>query len=278
MNKRIYGETSLVYRRLLAHFAKKGMDWFSVAHVRAFMPELAEYKLREYMRGMVAAELVVCIRKGTYCIVPTGQDFKTFSPDWRMLAEPITKQEHYIAFRSALQIHQQNMQAPPAVQLVLQNQIDFFGTVLEYAPFQVIRFDKTHFFGYEKTWLNSSKYVFCSDLEKTLIDCLYKTKYAGGVLGIAKAIYTLKDKIDCEKLLEYATLFASNVVIKRLGYLLETLKINTRIIEVLREMCLPSSISLLDPDYPAYGAILTRWNIRKNVDVDIEAIMNYWQV
>ena len=68
--------------------------------------------------------------------------------------------------------------------------------------------------------------MLCSDLEKTIIDCLFKPDYAGGIVEVAKAIYTSKDKIKYDILLEYAKKFDSQAVIKRLGFFLEMLNIN----------------------------------------------------
>jgi predicted transcriptional regulator of viral defense system len=64
-----------------------------------------------------------------------------------------------------------------------------------------------------------------TNLEKTMIDCLFKPEYAGGITKIAKAIYKIKDKIDYSKILQYTKRFDSQAVIKHLGFLLELLEI-----------------------------------------------------
>ena len=70
------------------------------------------------------------------------------------------------------------------------------------------------------TWVDNFNKVPCSDLEKTLADCLYKPDYAGGITEIAKAIFKSKDTIDYEKLFAHCKNSMRNLVIKRLGFLL----------------------------------------------------------
>ena len=45
--------------------------------------------------------------------------------------------------------------------------------------FQFIYHNEKHFFGQKKTWINSHDKVWYSDLEKTLIDCLYNRTMPG---------------------------------------------------------------------------------------------------
>jgi predicted transcriptional regulator of viral defense system len=61
--------------------------------------------------------------------------------------------------------------------------------------------------------------------------------------------------------------FDAQVVIKRLGYLLELLNIETPIIETLQKER-SNAITPLDTESPKSGKILTRWNIQQNVDIE----------
>jgi predicted transcriptional regulator of viral defense system len=59
-----------------------------------------------------------------------------------------------------------------------------------------------HFFGAKKIWIDDFNKVLCSDLEKTIVDCLFKPEYAGGIVEVAKAIQVSKTKINFDTLLE----------------------------------------------------------------------------
>jgi predicted transcriptional regulator of viral defense system len=109
--------------------------------------------------------------------------------------------------------------------------------------------------------------VLCSDLEKTIIDCLFKPDYAGGIVETARAIYTSKDKINFERLLNYALRFDSQAVIKRLGFLLELLGITTKIIDDLQQLK-TASYTVLDTELPKTGKYNSRWSILQNVETE----------
>jgi predicted transcriptional regulator of viral defense system len=211
--------------------------------------------------------LIMRVRDGVYYIIPFEQDSATFMPDWHLLAEPLVGQMFYIGYYSALQIHQLITQPSLKEQIVVNRQIKSSEKEIKGVRFQFIYHNEKHFFGYKKVWIDNFNRVFCSDLEKTIVDCLYKPNYAGGIVEVAKAIYMAKDKINCEVLLKYALQFDAQVVIKRLGYLLELLKIETPIIAALQKER-SASIALLDTEAPKNGKILARWNIQQNADIE----------
>jgi predicted transcriptional regulator of viral defense system len=134
-------------------------------------------------------------------------------------------------------------------------------------PFRFIYHNDKHFFGAKKMWIDSFNKVLCSDLEKTLIDCLFKPDYAGGIVEVAKAIYISKDKMKYDTLLEYAKKFDSQAVIKRLGFLLETLDISTKIIQELQQMKTASYV-VLDTELPKTGKRISRWSIQQNLETE----------
>jgi len=184
-----------------------------------------------------------------------------------LLAEPLVRGEHYIGYYSALQIHSLITQPSLKEQIVINKRIKPSEKKIKNVNFQFIYHNSKHFFGYKKIWIDNFNKVYCSDLEKTIIDCLYKPDYSGGVVEVAKAIFMAKNNINYETLLKYALQFDTQVVIKRLGYLLELLQIETPIIQVLYEKR-SSSVAFLDTEAPKSGKILTRWSIQQNVDIE----------
>jgi predicted transcriptional regulator of viral defense system len=94
---------------------------------------------------------------------------------------------------------------------------------------------------------------------------LFKPDYAGGIVEIAKAIYSSKEKIKYSALLEYAIRFDSQAVIKRLGFLLEMLEIETDIIDDLQKLKTASYV-VLDTELPKVGKRISRWSIQQNLE------------
>ena len=91
--------------------------------------------------------------------------------------------------------------------------------------------------------------------------------YADGIVEIAKALFFAQKQIDFELLLDYTARFGAQSVLKRLGYLLELLGIESPIVENLRKIR-SSSVSLLDPEAPRAGKMLSRWNILQNIEAE----------
>ena len=208
------------------------------------------------------------LKEGVYYIIPYEQNAETFMPDWHLIAEHLVNDaKHYIGYYSALQIHNLITQPSLKEQIVVSKQIRPSEIKIKYVSFQFIYHNDKHFFGAKKIWIDSFNKVLCSDLEKTIIDCLFKPDYSGGIVEVARAMYTSKDKINYDTLLEYARKFDSKAVIKRLGFLLEILDINTQIIDDLQKMKTDSYV-LLDTELPKSGKRISRWSIQQNLGTE----------
>ena len=258
---------TILSSKLLAKLNESGRSWFTIKQLYGLFPELSQKSVIQQLVMMTDVGILMRIQEGLYYIIPYEQDSETFMPDWHLLAEPLVKQNYYIGYYSALQIHELITQPSLKEQIVVNKQKKPSEIDIKGVKFQFIYHNEKHFFGYKKTWIDNFNRVLCSDLEKTIIDCLYKPNYAGGIVEIAKAIFAAKDKINYDTLLKYTLQFDAQVIIKRLGYLFELLQIETPIIETLHNKR-SSSIALLDTEAPKYGKILTRWNIQQNVDIE----------
>jgi len=254
--------------QILTHFNEMNRECFDYSEARTALPDSSESALKELLSNMVKRGLLMRLKKGLYYIIPYEQEAHSFMPDWHLLAEPLTKgTEHYIGYYSAMQIHNLITQPSLKEQIVVAKQIRPSEIKIKEVPFQFIYHNEKHFFGSKKIWIDSFNKVICSDLEKTFIDCLFKPDYAGGIVEVAKAIYTSKNRIDYDTLLEYAKKFDSQAVIKRLGYLLETLDINTQIIQELQQMKTASYV-VLDTELPKTGKRISRWSIQQNLETE----------
>lgn len=232
------------------------------------MPDASDGALRELLSGMAKRGLLLRLGKGLYYIIPYEQDPASFIPDWHLLAEHLVKKgEHYIGYYSALQIHGLITQPSLKEQIVVARQIRPSTMTIKGIVFQFIYHNDRHFFGAQKTWVDSFHQVRCSDPEKTLVDCLYKPDYAGGIVEIARALYNVIDKLDDKKLLGYIERFNSQAVIKRLGFLLEVLGLESKIIDRLQKLKTASYV-LLDTELPKSGKRHSRWGVQQNLDTE----------
>jgi len=253
---------------ILAHFNQMGQDCFDYSEAQLALPNSSSNALKELLSVMVKRGLLMRLKKGLYYIIPYEKDADSFMPDWHIVASHLTKEnEYYIGYYSALQIHNLITQPSLKEQIVVPKQIRPSKIKIKNVDFQFIYHNKKHFFGSKKIWIDSYNKVLCSDLEKTIIDCLFKPDYAGGIVEIAKAIHNSKENIQFDKLLEYAERFQSKAVIKRLGFLLELLEIKTNIIPKLRKLKTASYV-LLDTELPKSGKLISRWSIQQNLETE----------
>ena len=221
---------------LLSYFNEISKSCFTYTEALKALPASKESALRELLSDMTRRGLLMRLKDGMYYIIPYEQNAATFMPDWHLVAEYLVNDSpHYIGYFSALQIHNLITQPSLKEQIVVAKQIRPSELKIRNVSFQFIYHNEKHFFGFKKVWVDSFNKVYCSDLEKTCIDCLFKPEYAGGIVEIAKAMYISKDKINFDLLLDYVIKFDSQAVLKRLGFLLETLDIKNGILEELQK-------------------------------------------
>ena len=251
---------------LLYYFNQRNIECFNFEEASKALSESSRTALKELLRDMTLRGLLMRLKKGLYYIIPYEQDSESFMPDWHLISGHLVKNtDHYIGYYSALQLHNLITQPSLKEQIVVSKQIRPSTIEIKGVQFQFIYHNEKHFFGSKKIWIDSYYKVKCSDLEKTFIDCLYKPDYAGGIVEIARAIYASRNEINYLKLLEYIEKFKSQAVIKRLGFLIETLELETGIINILQEKKTPSYV-LLDTELPKSGKIINRWSIQQNLE------------
>jgi predicted transcriptional regulator of viral defense system len=134
-----------------------------------------------------------------------------------------------------------------------RNVMEIFGV-----SYRIVRIKEEKFFGLRKERIEEMP-ASITDREKTVIDCLDKPHYSGGVIEVAKALK--HENLDYQKLSDYARKIGNSAVIRRLGYLCESMKIPI-------DLPLPVSKKylLLDPSMPPKGPNNPRWRLAVNLD------------
>ena len=129
--------------------------------------------------------------------------------------------------------------------------------------------NKKRFYGLKPVWRGTSK-ISVSDPSRTIIDLLDDPKIGGGIRNIADMIneYFDSDKRDDKALIEYLSIFRNRVICKRLGYLIEYLKIEAPELIKRCEELKSSGYTKLDPTLPVKGKLMRRWNLRLNANLE----------
>lgn len=208
------------------------------------------------------------IKGGKYFIIPLEAGVKgEYMENWYMIAkELIHPIPYYISYYSAMNIH--NMVTQPLSIVYIASPVRRRDRNIGGANFKFVYTKKEKFWGVIKDWVTPQEQVQVSDLERTVIDCLYIPEYCGGISEIAKGIWITKDNIDYKKLYEYTHKFKKIVVAKRLGFILETYGIDKEnIISLLHsDIEKHKSYALLDPVLPGEGKYTKHWYLKINLN------------
>jgi len=266
-DKIITKNTAKFFRYLIEH--KK--SFFTTKDAENFMSAFSKDYIKEFLQSLVKRQLALRIKRGLYVMLPYDTLKEEFFPNRHLTASVlVVNRDYYIGYYSALQLHDLTTQPALIEQVVVDKQMIPNKREIKGYKFQFIYHNKKHFFGFKKMWvefLNQTYPIKYSDLEKTIVDCLYKPNYAGGIVEVAKAIYRVKDKLDYNKMLRYLEQMESQAVIKRLGFLLEIYKVDAPIIEQMQKLKTASYI-VLDPIHLKQGVMQSRWSIQINIDIE----------
>ena len=206
------------------------------------------------------------IKEGLYHRIPYEQQPDQYFPNWHLTAEAMVQpKEYYIGFYSALDIHGLITQPSMAEQVVTHEQIKPKVQRVKNVRFEFITLGKTRFFGFRKQWVDDFHKVYCSDLEKTFLDSLYYPDYAGGIMEITKALYKSREKLQPTRFQEYLEKFNTQVVYKRLGFIIGTLELFPELQKFIAGK-ISSSYIPLDPSLDKHGNYNSKWGIIDNIE------------
>jgi len=222
---------------------------------------LKESALYYHLRRLVEIGFLERIGKGKYLIKSNPN--VSISPDAFLLASLLVK-PGAIAYWSALNYYGLTEQIPSTIFIQTPRRTG----ISKFPNIKIVSVKPHKFFGLNEVKI-SEKIIKITDPEKTIIDCLDKPKYCGGLIEVAKALKN--GSFDFDKMLNYVKKMENVAILKRLGFLCEKLGLG---IEVKIERRYLRSYPLLDPTMPKVGEINPRWgliiNIPKNYLEELE--------
>ncbi len=202
---------------------------------------------------------IMGVAKGKYLIIPLAAGVRGEYAEHEFVLASLIAEPCYIAYWSALNHYGFTEQVPNIVFAATRRKIksrEIFGT-----KFKFVFLSPRKFFGFEDISISCLK-IKISDKEKTIIDCLDKPRYCGGIEEIAKSIYFARNEIDFGKIINYALKMKSNALIKRLGFLLDIIGMETKTKKL--ENKISSSRSVLDPTKEKKGKVNIKWKLLIN--------------
>ena len=213
------------------------------------------------------------IRHGLYVTVPLGA---TAPAQWRedpWIVAAASFAPCYIAGWSAAEHWHLTEQIFRDVVVITAAPVRAKMVAIQDTHFRLRHRKESEHFGLAIVWRNQTK-VKLSDPTRTLIDILDNPSLGGGIRHVAEILdaYIHSEHRNDDKIIAYADRLGNHTVMKRLGYLLETLKIDA---VSLVDACLDRrslGLTKLDPSSKIPGRIMKHWGLRINAAVQPKRI------
>jgi predicted transcriptional regulator of viral defense system len=212
--------------------------------------------------------LITPIRRGLYNLVPFEMGSVDFhlTNRYAIVAASMEGKPYYLSHVSALDLHG----------LVTQPSFDVYVSTPHRLPTRNLGGARVHFittrnaqfFGFAPHDLGNNHQVFASDLERALIDGFARPDYCSGMVEVAKAVFMAKSRANFDKLVDYAHRMKIAAIIRRLGFVLETLGLADETLIAKLKAGLPLGAVKLDPQLPIVGIHNAKWGLRLNVSAE----------
>jgi len=202
------------------------------------------------------------IEKGKYIIIPLGAEKGKYTLNEFVLGSYLVD-PCIISYWSALNYYGFTEQIPRTVFIQTTSRKKHQEVTIFGVPYKIIRMKERKIFGVEKAWFENTQ-ISLTNREKTIIDCLDKSQYAGGIIEVAKALRT--EEYDKNILIKYAKRIHNSGVIRRLGYICEFLQISINLPKIKTRNYLK-----LDPILPETNKLDSKWHLIINEELgDLE--------
>jgi len=214
--------------------------------------------LRVILSRMEADGLVERLERGKYLVIPLSARKGGYTLNEFVIGSELVE-PYAISYWSALNYHGLTEQIPNTVFVQTTSRkkkrdLNVFGV-----RYLIIKISESKFFGVEKVWIDNVS-INITDKEKTIVDCMDRPEYCGGVIEVAKALNN--EIYDYDRLSRYAANMKNSGVIRRLGFLCDYLGI---------PIVLPAINSrnylYLDPTMPKKGVTDRKWRLKVNISL-----------
>jgi predicted transcriptional regulator of viral defense system len=249
-----------------AFLAKAGVHpTFSLALARQMLGHTKDDPTPQFLERLQSKGWIRRIRRERFAVIPlsSGEGRSPQLHEFVVAMELVSPAA--IAYWSALNHHGMTEQLPRTVFVATDHPVrrqpgDILGVT-----YKIVSLKPVKLFGVMKDWIDETPFSV-TDREKTIIDGLDLPQYVGGVSEITKALTGSWKLLDEKKLRKYAAKIGNSAVAKRLGFMMESLRLGD--VEVLRtETPRAPGFSALDPTMPKQGKYNRRWGLLVNAEI-----------
>lgn len=223
---------------------------------------------RQLLSSFLSRGWLARVRRGLYATVPLGASAPS---QWRVDGWVIAAKlfsPGYVGGWSACEHWSLTEQVFRDVVVFTTRPTRSSRVAIQGMPFRVHTIATARLFGLTPVWREGVK-TQVSDPSRTVVDLLDAPSLGGGITHVGEILRTYFESAhrNDAALLDYLRRIGNRSTFKRLGYVIEMLRIPAA--KVLAE-CLHAQskgIVALDPSVRTRGKIYKRWNLRVNVDL-----------
>lgn len=255
-----------VSSNLILSLYEKNKVFFAPKDIKEITGLKDKYIYR-FIQQLIDREIILRLKPGKYFIIPQeiGKQSK-FIGNWFIVAREIANSpQYYISHYSAMDLHNMLTQPLLKVYITTPKEERRKKRTIVNVSFEFIYQKKEKVWGIQEMWITKTEKIRVSDIEKTILDCFLKPKYAGGILEIAKGIWIQKERLNYSKLLNYLRRFNKNVVVKRIGYIFEALQLGDLNFKNDLKKYINDRYYILDPLLPKDNKFKNSWKLIANI-------------
>ena len=161
------------------------------------------------------------IQRGLYLFIPAERGERAIPPLNPFLVAGRLLEPYYLSYATAAAHYGLTTQMRPVIFIAAtkrKKQLKWRNST-----FKFVTLSAKKFFGYTTSKVQDTD-VQIAELEKAVVDCLDKPRYAGGIGEVAMILHAALRKADRAKLVDYATRMGSSALIQRLGFLSDVIR------------------------------------------------------
>jgi predicted transcriptional regulator of viral defense system len=206
--------------RVVLSMEAAGLEVVSLEQIRKAVDASPGFA-RKLAHGLVRKGWLQRARRGTYLLNP-GRHGPDAIPDMdpfrigTLLADP-----YYFGYATAAELHGLLPQAGRVYYIVTPSRQGSrpFGS----SQFRAVHVTRRRFFG-TQTLRRRDRELVVSNLERTLLDCLARPEFAGGMAGVSQIFALSKPRLDWERLNRYLARLGNRSLGWRIGFLSENVR------------------------------------------------------
>ena len=207
-------ETQLIYT-----LEKQNQLIFNITDAKHIL-KTSDASVKNVIYRLKDKHRIVEIERGKYLLAPAKSGIEGYWSEhtFKILNKLIDT--YYVSYWTALHYWGMTEQIPRTTYIVTtktKKDIEFFGEKIKF-----VTVVPRKFYGHITEEIDGDCFNIATR-EKTIIDCLDHPAYCGGIIELAKGMWTTQAKINFDDLINIMEKFNVNSVQRRLGYILEKL-------------------------------------------------------